>query len=82
MAGEASSRPPRTIAATSATRGLLLLLLAANLLAHAAFVSEFVLNPVDYCLTSREAVDYVDINFVWVQMGAALLAAGFLPAPM
>ncbi len=61
--------------AGSAPRGAFLLLLLANLVFHAAFVVLFVLNPVDYCLTSREAVDYVDVSFVWVQMGAALLAA-------
>ena len=60
---------------STAVRGLLLLSLAANLLLNATFVVLFVLNPVDYCLTSREAVDYVDVSFVWVQMGAALLTA-------
>ena len=75
MAGESSSRPPRTIAATSATRGLLLLMLLGNLLLNVTFVATFVLNPVDYCLTSREAVDFIDVNFVWVQMGAALITA-------
>ena len=98
---------------STAVRGLLLLLLAANLLLNATFVVLFVLNPVDYCLTSREvrpysrmegwsasgprksgpqhrnlatfdpepipdptqAVDYVDVSFVWVQMGAGLVTA-------
>ena len=39
---------------STAVRGLLLLLLAVNLLLNATFVVLFVLNPVDYCLTSRE----------------------------
>ena len=39
---------------STAVRGLLLLFLAANLLLNATFVVLFVLNPVDYCLTSRE----------------------------
>lgn len=39
---------------STAVRGLLLLLLAFNLLLNATFVVLFVLNPVDYCLTSRE----------------------------
>ena len=39
---------------STAVRGLLLLLLAVNLLLNATFIVLFVLNPVDYCLTSRE----------------------------
>ena len=46
--------PPLAAMQSTAVRGLLLLLLAANLLLNATFVVLFVLNPVDYCLTSRE----------------------------
>ena len=39
----------------------------------AAFLLLYVLNPVDFCLSSREAIDYVDLSFVWVRMVSALL---------
>ena len=39
------------------------------------FLFAFVINPIDYCLTSREAVDYIDVSFVYARMGAAILAA-------
>ena len=74
-----SSSPPRAIPASppnsSPARGLYLLTLFSALFLDGAFLFVFVVNPIDYCLTSREAIDYVDVSFVYVRMVAALLAA-------
>ena len=64
----------------SPVRGFYLLVLVAAFAFDAAFVFAFVVSPVDYCLTSREAVDYVDISFVYVRLVAALgaVTCGFM----
>ena len=59
----------------SPARGLYLLTLFGAFGLDTAFLFIFVVNPIDYCLTSREAIDYVDVSFVYVRMIAALLAA-------
>ena len=65
-------QPPRT----SPARGAFLLTLFTAFALDAAFVFAFVVNPVDFCLTSREAIDYVDVSFVYVRMIAAVVATG------
>ena len=64
----------------SAARGLYLLVLFGAFVLDVGFAVAFVLLPVDFCLTSREAVDYVDLSFVYVRLGAALAACacGFI----
>lgn len=64
----------------SPVRGFYLLVLVIAFVFDAAFVFAFVVDPVDFCLTSREAVDYVDVSFVYVRLAAALsaVALGFL----
>ena len=57
----------------SAARGLYLLTLFGAFALDVVFLIAFVLVPVDFCLTSREAADYVDLSFVYVRLAAALL---------
>ena len=59
-------------------RPALLLILSADLLAHVVFLFEFVVSPADYCLTSAESVDYLDLQFVAIQLVAALLSTGLV----
>ena len=59
-------------------RPILLLILSADLLAHVVFLFEFVVSPADYCLTSAESVDYLDLQFVAIQLVAALLSTGLV----
>ena len=59
-------------------RPALLLILSADLLAHVIFLFEFVVSPADYCLTSAESVDYLDLQFVAIQLVAALLSTGLV----
>ena len=61
--------------APSALRGLLLLLLFGSLFGQLALLVQEIVAPNDYCLTSREAAEYVDVSFVWAHVGAALAAA-------
>ena len=72
--------PPPQPHQTSPARGLFLLILFTAWAADGVFLFSFVMNPVDFCLTSREAIDYVDVSFVYVRMAAALSATvlGFL----
>ena len=70
--------PPRLTAAPSSgssVRGFYLLIMFAAFALDSAFVFTFIVNPVDYCLTAREAIDYVDVSFVWVRLLGALAAA-------
>ena len=60
---------------TSSARGLYLVVIFVAFALDVAFVFTFVVSPIDYCLTSREAIDYVDVSFVYVQLLAALFAA-------
>ena len=59
----------------SAARGLYLLVLCAAFALDVVFLFAFVVNPIDYCLTSLEAIDYIDISFVYVRMSTAVLAS-------
>lgn len=60
----------------SPVRGFYLLVLFIAFAFDVAFLFSFVINPNDYCLTSREAVDYVDVSFVYVRLVSALAAVG------
>ena len=66
---------PQPSVASSPARGFYLLTLFSAFGLDVAFLFVFVVNPIDYCLTSREAIDYVDVSFVYVRMIAAILAA-------
>lgn len=59
--------------AASALRGLLLLALCTALLLQAAFCLRFMLDPIDYYMSSIEAADFLDASFVWMHIGAALV---------
>ena len=67
--------PERPARKPSASRGLYLLVHFAAFALDAAFAARFVIAPIDYCLASREAIDYVDVSFVYVQLAASLVAA-------
>lgn len=71
----AAPRPPPTRA--SPARGAFLSILFLAFALDVCFLVTFVVNPVDFCLTSREAVDYIDVSFVYVRMVAAMLALSF-----
>ena len=57
-------------------RNALLTILFGDFVAHIAFLIQFVVSPADYCLTSVEAQDYIELRFVTIQLAAALLSTG------